>query len=116
MDFEKRIRDQTMSRSPTSTAQQETESDLIVGRSALWGGFSVPEKPDVSAAVRKSVASSMATSLTTAPTPANPGGTDVFGRAASTENPGFRVERFWTALQVCGHARDPVRGGRAEDE
>jgi hypothetical protein len=25
----------------------------------------------------------------------NPGGTDVFGRAASTENPGFRVERFW---------------------
>ena len=32
----------------------------------------------------------------------NPGGTDVFGRAASTENPGFRVERFWMRYQFAG--------------
>ena len=32
----------------------------------------------------------------------NPGGTDVFGRAASTENPGFRVERFWTRYRFEG--------------
>ena len=36
------------------------------------------------------------------PTPANPGGTNVFGRAASTENPGFRVERFWTRYRFEG--------------
>ena len=32
----------------------------------------------------------------------NPGGTDVFGRAASTENPGFRVERFWSRYRFNG--------------
>ena len=32
----------------------------------------------------------------------NPGGTDVFGRAASTENPGFRVERFWSRYRFKG--------------
>ena len=32
----------------------------------------------------------------------NPGGTDVFGRAASTENPGFRVERFWSRYRFEG--------------
>jgi hypothetical protein len=32
----------------------------------------------------------------------NPGGTDVFGRAASTENPGFRVERFWVRYKFPG--------------
>ena len=32
----------------------------------------------------------------------NPGGTSVFGNAASTENPGFRVERFWTRYRFEG--------------
>ena len=32
----------------------------------------------------------------------NPGGTDVFGRAAGTENPGFRVERFWARYKFAG--------------
>lgn len=36
----------------------------------------------------------------------NPGGTDVFGRAASTENPGFRVERFYIRYLFPG---TPVR-------
>ena len=32
----------------------------------------------------------------------NPGGTDVFGRAASTENPGFHVERYWIDYLFSG--------------
>src|SRR6267142_808587 len=32
----------------------------------------------------------------------NPGGTDVFGRAASTENPGFHIERYWIDYKFAG--------------
>jgi hypothetical protein len=32
----------------------------------------------------------------------NPGGTDVFGRAASTENPGFHTERYWIDYKFAG--------------
>jgi len=32
----------------------------------------------------------------------NPGGTDVFGRAAATENPGFHVERYWIDYKFEG--------------
>ena len=43
----------------------------------------------------------MATSLMAAPTKKNPGGTDVFGRAADTEN-GAYVERFWIRYKFEG--------------
>ncbi len=32
----------------------------------------------------------------------NPGGTDVFGRAAATENPGFHTERYWIRYKFPG--------------
>jgi hypothetical protein len=32
----------------------------------------------------------------------NPGGTDIFGRGASTENPGFHVERYWIDYKFAG--------------
>jgi hypothetical protein len=32
----------------------------------------------------------------------NPGGTDVFGRAAATENPGFHIERYWIDYKFQG--------------
>ena len=32
----------------------------------------------------------------------NPGGTDVFGRPASTENPGFHIERYWIDYKFPG--------------
>jgi hypothetical protein len=32
----------------------------------------------------------------------NPGGTDVFGRPASTENPGFHTERYWIDYKFPG--------------
>ena len=40
----------------------------------------------------------------------NPGGTDVFGRAARTENPGFHIERYWIDYKFAGHATAPARG------
>ena len=39
LDFEKRIRDQTLSRSPTSTAQHETESDLFYAELRFGADF-----------------------------------------------------------------------------
>jgi len=32
----------------------------------------------------------------------NPGGTDVFGRAPATENPGFHIERYWIDYKFAG--------------
>ena len=67
MDFEKRIRDQATDRSAKQHRPAGDGWGSVVVRGALWGGCAVPEKPDVSAAVRATVRSSMATSLTAAP-------------------------------------------------
>jgi hypothetical protein len=69
LDFERRIRDQTVSRSPTNTAQHDTEGDL----QAVFDGNLIDDRNNST----------------------NPGGTDVFGRGASTENSNLRVERYW---------------------
>jgi hypothetical protein len=94
LDFDKRIRDQTTSRSPTSTAQHETESDLFYAELRFGADFRY-QKNLTFQLLFENQSVFDGNLIDDRSNTSNPGGTDVFGRPASTENPGFRVERFW---------------------
>jgi hypothetical protein len=94
-DFEKRIRDQGSSRSPTSTGQHETEGDLFYAEVRFGADFRY-QKNLTFQVLFENQSVFDGNLIDDRANTSNPGGTDVFGRAASTENPGFRVERFWT--------------------
>ncbi len=101
LDFERRIRDQTASRSPTSVAQHETEGDLMYAE--LRFGVDARYQKNLTFHLLFEHQSVFDGSLIDdRSNTSNPGGTDVFGRAASTENPGFRVERFWARYKFPG--------------
>jgi hypothetical protein len=100
-DFEKRIRDQTTSRSPTSTAQHETEGDLFYAEVRFGADFRY-QKNLTFQLLFENQSVFDGNLVDDRSNTSNPGGTDVFGRAAVTENPGFRVERFWTRYQFSG--------------
>src|SRR5919206_4991602 len=93
-DFDHRVRDRAHSRNPDSNTTHEIESDaayaelrlgvdaryqknlqlyLLFEHQAIFDGNTIDDRANCT----------------------NPGGTDVFGRGASTENPGFHVERYW---------------------
>ena len=113
MDFEERIRDVALSRQPANTAVQTTDADVT------WAELRL----GVDARYQKNLTFQLLLEqqhifdgqlVDGRANEENPGGTDVFGRAADTENGGFHVERFWIRYKFAGHAPDPVRGGRAE--
>ena len=101
LDFDKRIRDQTLSRSPTSTAQQETESDLFYAEVRFGVDFRY-QKNLTFQLLFENQSVFDGNLIDDRSNTSNPGGTSVFGNAASTENPGFRVERFWTRYRFEG--------------
>ena len=101
LDFEKRIRDQTVSRSPTSTAQHETENDLLFAELRFGADFRY-RKNFTFQLLFENQSVFDGNLIDDRSNTSNPGGTDVFGRAASTENPGFRVERFWARYRFEG--------------
>ena len=101
LDFEKRIRDQTTSRSPTTTAQHETESDLFYAEVRFGADFRY-RKNFTFQLLFENQSVFDGNLIDDRSNASNPGGTDVFGRAASTENPGFRVERFWARYKFEG--------------
>ncbi|HEY5863948.1 MAG TPA: hypothetical protein VI542_00115, partial [Candidatus Tectomicrobia bacterium] len=100
-DFDSQTRDRTPDRNPSSGGSQEGESDLMYAElrfgvearyqknlhfyllfehQQIFDGNLIDDRSNTS----------------------NPGGTDVFGRGASTENPGFHVERFWIDYKFAG--------------
>jgi hypothetical protein len=101
MDFDKRIRDQTLTRQPASTAVQVTDSDLT------WAEVRI----GVDARYRKNLTFQLlfeqqhvfdGNLIDGRANEENPGGTDVFGREAETENGGLHVERFWLRYKFEG--------------
>ena len=87
MDFDKRIRDQTLTRQPASTAVQVTDSDLT------WAEVRI----GVDARYRKNLTFQLlfeqqhvfdGNLIDGRANEENPGGTDVFGREAETEKRG----------------------------
>ena len=101
LDFERRIRDQTQSRQPASTSQHDTEGDLLYAELRFGADFRYQKNLAFSLLFKyQSVFDGQL--IDDRANTSNPGGTDVFGRAASTENPGFRVERFWLRYKFPG--------------
>ena len=93
-DFENNVRDRTGSRSPSNTTVHEGDGDIMYAELRLG----------VEARYQKNLSMTLlfeqqqifdGNLIDDRANTSNPGGTDVFGRAASTENPGFHVERFW---------------------
>jgi hypothetical protein len=100
-DFDNNVRDRVSSRSPSSTLVQEGEFDgsyaelrlgvearyqknltlyLLFEHQQIFDGNLIDDRSNST----------------------NPGGTDVFGRAASPENPGFHTERYWIDYKFAG--------------
>ena len=113
-DFENKVRDQTISRNPTEAAQHDQEGDLFYAELRFGAEFKY-QKNFHFYLLFENQSVFDGNLIDDRSNTSNPGGTDVFGRAASTENPGFRVERFWSRYNFDGHAPDPVCRGRLED-
>jgi len=100
-DFDSRVRDRTPSRFPGDTVTQEGEFDgtyaelrlgvearyqknltlyLLFEHQQIFDGNLIDDRSNST----------------------NPGGTDVFGRTAATENPGFHTERYWIDYKFAG--------------
>jgi len=100
-DFEKRVRDRTNSRFPNDTAAELTDSD------AMWflNRFGVEFKYQKNLEFYLLFEHRMFTDgnlIDDRSNSTNPGGTDVFGRAAGTENPGFKTERYYIRYKFPG--------------
>ena len=100
-DFENQVRDQTLSRNPTNTAQHEQEGDLFYAELRFGAEFKYRKNFHFYLLFENQSVFD-GNLIDDRSNTSNPGGTDVFGRAASTENPGFRVERFWSRYRFEG--------------
>ncbi len=100
-DFESETRDRTLSRSPTSTAQHEQEGDLFYAELRFGAEFRY-QKSLYFQLLFENQSVFDGSLIDDRANTSNPGGTDVFGRNTSTENPGFRVERFFARYTFPG--------------
>jgi hypothetical protein len=93
-DFEGRIRDRGIDRNPTGTAQHEQSGDLTYAELRFGAEFKY-QKSFHFYLLFENQSVFDGNLIDDRSNASNPGGTSVFGGAASTENPGFRVERYW---------------------
>src|SRR5262245_4320093 len=100
-DFERKVRDRTASRNPESTIEQGGESDVFWMLSRFGVDFRYQKSTEVQLVLEQR------TNLDGNTTDdrmnsTNPGGTDIFGRAASTENKGFFCVYCWLDYKFEG--------------
>ena len=88
-DFDSNVRDRVSSRNEQSTIEQSGESDVFWLLSRLGADFRYQKSTEVQIVMeqRTNLDGNTADDRMNS---SNPGGTDIFGRAASTENKGFR--------------------------
>src|SRR5215510_16519418 len=100
-DFEQNVRDRTNSRFPNDTAAQSTDADAAWFLNRIGAEFRYQKNLQLyllfehRAFVDGNLIDDRANST-------NPGGTDVFGRAAGTENSGFHTERYYIRYKFPG--------------
>jgi hypothetical protein len=100
-DFENRVRDRTNSRSPTDVSSQEGDSDLSYTELRL--GVELRYQKNLTLYLLFEHQQVFDGNLIDdRSNSTNPGGTDVFGRGPSTENPGFHTERYWIDYKFPG--------------
>src|SRR5215831_19430639 len=100
-DFERKVRDRTASRNPESTIEQGGESDEFWMLARFGVDFRYQKSTEVQLVLEQR------TNLDGNTTDDrfnsnNPGGTDIFGRAASTENKGFFCVYCWLDYKFEG--------------
>src|SRR5499427_10511439 len=100
-DFENNVRDRVASRNPESTIEQGGESDVFWMLSRFGVDFRYQKNTEVQLVLEQR------TNLDGNTTDdrmnsTNPGNTDVFGRAASTENKGFSCVYCWLDYKFEG--------------
>jgi hypothetical protein len=100
-DFEAHVRDRPNSRFPGDTALQSTDYDGLYFQNRLGVEFRYQKNLEMYLLFehRSQVDGNLIDDRSNS---TNPGGTDVFGRAASTENPGFHTERYWIRYKFPG--------------
>jgi hypothetical protein len=100
-DFERKVRDRVASRNPESSVEQGGESDVFWMLARFGVDFRYQKSTEVQLVLEQR------TNLDGNTTDdrfnsTNPGGTDVFGRAASTENKGFFCVFCWLDYKFEG--------------
>jgi hypothetical protein len=100
-DFEAQVRDRAASRSPSSSTAQEGESDAMYSELRLGAEFRYQKNLTLYLLFEHQQIFD-GNLIDDRSNSTNPGGTDVFGRAPSTENPGFHVERYWIDYKFAG--------------
>jgi len=100
-DFENDIRDQGLSRNPSNTAQHEQQGDLTYAELRFGAEFRYQKNLHLYLLFEHQQVFD-GNLIDDRSNASNPGGTDIFGRAASTENPGFRTERYWIRYKFPG--------------
>src|SRR5499427_7302773 len=100
-DFEHRVRDRASSRNPESTAAQATESDGNWILLRFGGDFRYQKSLllHMEFEERKFIDGNTMDDRANC---TNPGGTNIFGTAASTENPGFRIQQLYIDYKFAG--------------
>jgi hypothetical protein len=100
-DFERRVRDRAHSRNPESTAAQAQESDgnwILLRFGGDWR-YQKNLSMHMEFEERKFIDGNTMDDRANC---TNPGGTNVFGTAASTENPGFRIQSLYIDYKFEG--------------
>jgi hypothetical protein len=100
-DFEQNVRDRTNSRFPGDTAAMRSDSDaaLFQNRIGVEARYQKNLEFYLLFQHEQFVDGNLIDDRSNS---TNPGGTDVFGRAAGTENPGFHTERYYIRYKFPG--------------
>jgi hypothetical protein len=99
-DFEQRVRDRVSNRTPGSTDTQDL-GDLSFAELRLGAEFRYQKNLTMYVLFEHQQVFD-GNLIDDRSNSTNPGGTDVFGRAAGTENPGFHIERYWIDYKFAG--------------
>src|SRR5712692_6940998 len=100
-DFERKVRDRVGSRNPASTVEQSGESDLFWMLTRFGVDFRYQKSTEVQI-VPQQRTNLDGNTVDDRMNSTNPGGTDIFGRAASTENKGFFCVYCWLDYKFEG--------------
>src|SRR5215468_10699667 len=100
-DFERKVRDRTASRNPESTIEQGGESDEFWLLTRFGVDFRYQKSTEVQIVLEQRTNLDGNTSDDRMNS-TNPGGTDIFGRAATTENKGYSCRYCWLEYKFEG--------------
>jgi hypothetical protein len=100
-DFERNVRDRVASRNDQSTIEQSGESDLFWILTRFGVDFRYQKSTEVQIVMEQRT-NLDGNTVDDRMNSTNPGGTDIFGRAASTENKGYRCVYCWLDYKFEG--------------